>query len=114
MRYACRCQNSKCRARHSLPRHPDDYVRPRVCRNCGSALRLDGYRQGQRCKPPRERTDPAPVCQCDGAHYPHRRGWVRLCKHFEERVLETAVRGRGQWKDPADMDQIWLALGVPA
>jgi len=41
------------------------------------------------------RTDPAPVCLCDGAMYPHRRGWVPLCRHRLDRIMETQLRGRG-------------------
>lgn len=94
MRYACRCSNSKCRARRTLQRHPLAYMRTPRCVICAAPMRLDGHRQAQRARLPKDRTDPAPVCGCDGAHYPHRRGWVRLCMHFEDRLMAGALRGR--------------------
>lgn len=34
-RWHIRCSKSKCRARHTLPKHPDEYVRGWKCRACG-------------------------------------------------------------------------------
>jgi hypothetical protein len=43
--FPCRCTRTACRARQTLARHPDDYLRPRKCRACGRAtLKTDRYR----------------------------------------------------------------------
>lgn len=86
MRYACRCSNSRCRARRSLARHPHTYLRDPKCLLCGSLMRLDGHRQAQRTVPAKMRTDPGPTCKCpaapgaDGQNMPHRAGSLKQCE----------------------------------
>lgn len=64
MRYHCRCR--KCDARQVKPRHPDAYVRPPRCRQCGrtGTLRLDKWAQNRR----------QITCTCGGYWFPHRMG----------------------------------------
>ena len=100
MIYPCRCSNSKCRRRRTLPKRPDRYVAARhaACRFCGSPLHLDRYRASRR---ERYKADEVGrTCHCDGALWPHRRGSIRTCAHrlaYEEKaldaLLEASLRG---------------------
>lgn len=79
----------RCRARRSLPRRLERYVRPPRCRSCGhQGLYLDRYRltsERARGGSYRGGQDPARrerVCACDGYWFPHRRGSLR-CQHYQ-------------------------------
>ena len=65
--YACRCSNSKCRARRTLPKHPDVYIRPPKC-DCGRrewAVDTDRMTRWYR---------ESLLCTCEGYHHKHRKG----------------------------------------
>lgn len=66
-RHRCRCRH--CRARQTLNKHPDAYIRPPRCRSCQQkgTLIVDLYRDTKR--EARRAT-----CYCDGWWFPHRRG----------------------------------------
>lgn len=70
MRYPHRC--SRCRKRTVLRNRIHNYVRPPKC-SCGFHLVFDKAEWKRRLL--------ATPCQCDGAHYPHRKGGVLLCEH---------------------------------
>lgn len=62
---------SRCEARRTLPRHPDEYVRLPPCRACGKAA---GYRV-DRWRMAHEVGQGAPKpCQCGAYSFPHRKG----------------------------------------
>lgn len=64
--HACRCR--RCEARRRLPKHPDEYVRPPRCRNCGARTwRVDRYRDDGR-------EQRGHTCRCEGYSFPHFRG----------------------------------------
>lgn len=72
-KHRVRCR--KCRARQTINKHPDAYVRPKRCWSCRSTeLVVDKYRDTKR--EARRQT-----CTCDGSWYPHRKGSVPLCEH---------------------------------
>lgn len=70
-----RCSRRACRARRSLPRRIEEYVREPKCRCCGARLTLDVTRQRKGASEGRR------TCYCDGAHFPHREGSLLLCRH---------------------------------
>lgn len=74
-----RCSRRTCRTRISLPRKLQDYIRVPKCRDCGGELSIDKCRMRNKKLRLSKRTDPGPTCECDGAHYPHRKGSVELC-----------------------------------
>lgn len=73
--YRYRCSHDRCRARRTLPRLIEQYIREPRCRVCGGPLTLDQYRQ---------RTGPSEgrgTCFCDGVHFPHRKAGTVWCIH---------------------------------
>lgn len=68
MKYPCRC--NRCLARKSFRKHPDEYVRAKIC-ICGGAFKVDWYRKNVERK-----VDP---CHCDAYHFPHKFN-KRICK----------------------------------
>ena len=66
-----RCKS--CRGRKVLPKPIEQYryfVKSLLCEGCGgSKFYEDRHRKEQKAK----------ACHCDGAHYPHRPGSVKLC-----------------------------------
>lgn len=91
--YPCRCQRAACRARQTIAKHPDEYVRPRRCRVCGKAgVAVDRYRaRGERrrnvCYPGRG--------GCYAYSFPHARGrgW---CEHNKS-LTPQMVAERGDY-----------------
>ena len=41
------------------------------------------------------------TCKCDGAHFPHRKGSVPLCHHYEEVQVEKTLT-KGTFKHSPD------------
>ena len=81
MKYPCSC--NKCKARGTLPRHPDNYVRIRKCRaiSCSGEMVLDSYRfKGQTDKVIFEKDHGGKTCyndwRCEYWYKPHRIGSV--------------------------------------
>ena len=71
MIYRYRCTKAACRARRTLRRPLEGYVREPRCRCCGGPLTLDAYRQ---------QTELAyRPCNCDGYWFPHRPGGGVWC-----------------------------------
>ena len=73
MSYKCRCR--KCGARKTLSKHPDEYVRDKICWSCKAvnSYRVDWYRtKGKESK--------KNTCYCDGLPYPHRAGSTVWCR----------------------------------
>jgi len=74
----CRCR--KCRARCTLPKKPDEYDEPPICKSCGEGvIRYDAHHDG---RPWRAKEK---LCHCDGVWFsikgsPHRLGGWK-CNH---------------------------------
>lgn len=65
MKVHCRCRC--CQTRQVLARQPAEYALQHDCRNCGArSWRADRWMN--------ERNVRAATCNCDGYHFPHRRG----------------------------------------
>lgn len=62
----CRCTNYLCRARWTLAKSPHEYVRWPTCKDCGSPLRVDFYRQTK------AENKKSGICYCGDFHFPHR------------------------------------------
>lgn len=103
---------SKCGARTTLPRKPEEYIRIPRCRGCQRKMTLDGQPPpGSRESPSRyaryrvdrwrarhERGRNAPKCQCYGYSFIHRRG-SGFCVH-NPHLTENDMREReeaGRW-----------------
>lgn len=83
--YACRCGNSKCRARRTLVKHPDEYVTQPKCRYCGKRKwTVDADRMKRWYKMSR-------LCRCDGYHFTHRKG-SPFCEHNPMGEYNRALR----------------------
>ena len=75
MSYPHRCSKAGCRKRVTLAKKSKDYVvrSHALCPACGNdSLKLDA---NHRKESKRNR------CNCDGAHYPHKRGSLVWCIH---------------------------------
>lgn len=71
-----RCSREVCKARVTLPRRIEEYVRPPKCKRCGgNAFRLDSHRHSK------EVGAGLAKCYCDGYHFPHRKGGGVWCRH---------------------------------
>lgn len=87
--YPCRCR--KCEARQTLPKHPDNYIRPRRCWRCGhTGWRVDRWRRMTEHR--------RYACDCKGIEgiydfkgAPHRRKSL-WCIHGK--ATEEQIRGR--------------------
>ena len=85
----------RCRARRTLNRHPDEYVRLPQCRAPGCRSRrytVDAYRTRV------ERGGKVRPCKCYGYSFPHRRG-SGYCEH-NPKLTEEMLRERwesGSW-----------------
>jgi hypothetical protein len=77
MVYRYRCSRERCRARISLPRLLEAYIRKPKCRVCGGRLTLD------RCRQTKKDTV-FNSCWCDATHYPHRVGSLKGCKKIKK------------------------------
>lgn len=82
MRIHCRCR--KCRARKTLSKAPDQYLRPPRC-PCGGVYRVDKWANS---RPWRKN-----LCHCDGVWFsikgsPHRRGGGQ-CVYNEKLYIES-------------------------
>jgi len=70
-----RCSDNSCQAGVSLPKRWQDYKKPPTCKTCGYyRLRVDTYRLRVERKKNK--------CNCDGYHFPHRKG-SKWCEHGE-------------------------------
>ncbi len=69
-----RCSRAKCRARRTLNKPVEMYVREPRCKACGGPLTPDAYRNTKELAPSR-------VCHCDGYPFAHRRGGGVWCDH---------------------------------
>lgn len=73
-----RCKT--CRKRKVLPKPIREYqrfVKSLICSGCGGrSLYEDRHRKEQK----KNHVAGYEVCNCDGAHYPHRPGSVKLCE----------------------------------
>jgi len=83
-RFLCRCTTTSCRSRHTLKRHPDNYIRPRKC-HCGGKIKVD--------KAAMKRRETKKVCHCDGYWFMHEKGYG-ACIHAEEMKIERAMTGK--------------------
>lgn len=92
-KYPCRClgrikikgltKTRACNCRTSLSKHPDDYVRPRKCLQCGShKWGIDKYRM---------RNEHGKSCLCSGLHFPHRKG-CKYCEHHPRHEQDWSER----------------------
>ena len=89
----CHVRCRTCRARRTLPRHPDSYQRkPPQCRTPGcksTTYTVDQYRQRA------ERGPKAPKpCRCLGYHFPHssKRGFCMANPSFARLVAEREIQ----------------------
>lgn len=83
MNVPCRCR--RCETRRTLSKHPDEYVRPPKCRNCGSPITyVCADRRSKRDKRNHQ-------CGCSGYHFTHRRGskWCHKNPGIDELLQET-------------------------
>lgn len=85
MRHQYRCTRSKCRKRYSFHKPIDEYATDRLC-SCGGELKHDPE---PHIRAKRDR------CNCDGYHFPHRRGSL-WCNHFEGERIEDDYNDRYQ------------------
>lgn len=84
-KFPCRC--SRCEARVTLAKHPDEYVRPRKCWSCGSKKwRVDRFRKSTEHK--------RYACGCHGYGFIHRRG-SKWCEASTSPPAADEYRGDG-------------------
>ena len=116
MRFSCKCSDTTCRKRKTLPRHPEeykkksakvrtgrkkyfaeDYWKIALCEGCGSPVSLDLNRHNTKLGIVPRSKSIAKVCRCDGYHFQHGYG-SKNCNHREEFLLESAAKGTGAGK----------------
>lgn len=81
MRYHYRCRKRingvDCGTRFVLPKMIEFYSKPKGCPTCGNTnVSLDSYRMKK------EANGHGDKCNCDGYHFPHRRG-SKWCNYFK-------------------------------
>lgn len=80
-----RCTRKSCRARRSLKRHIDDYIRIPKCEECGGDLKPDNWQM----KKSKEMK-----CDCDGISFPHRKGYNPWCNYATREPTEREYKER--------------------
>ena len=80
-----RCTKASCRARVTLKRSLNKYVREPRCRHCGGMLSHD---------PEPKRRHKKEKCVCDGYYFPHRRGTEPRCQYAKNGPTEQDYRER--------------------
>ena len=99
-RVRCRCARTSCRARVTLCKRPEEYVKPKRCGVCRGPLVVDAYRQSKR-------EGRKYKCSCNGRLWKHRRG-SPFCVHSKAAKMGFRY---GDQDGPAY--QTWKETGVP-
>ena len=74
MSHRYRCNRAVCRARVTLSKRKELYVREPTCKHCGGKLHS--------VEKERRRDSRKHTCGCDGLHHPHRRG-CKWCNYYK-------------------------------
>lgn len=85
MTYNYRCTRASCRARVTLKKKKEQYVRGKVCRVCGGNISHD---------PGPKRRHKREVCLCDGYSFPHRSGTAPWCVDSPREPTEEEYQER--------------------
>jgi hypothetical protein len=93
--YSVRCRVASCRHRRVIDRHPDTYVRPPACSECGGKK---GWRLESRAYNRRGLCKCSGPMLCDGRWFPHRPTHP-LCDQHPRGHVNQALRRGATWDD---------------